>query len=124
MHGLHAAQPDRASPGMVFGIQLCVPSAAQVLSLDAAALEVAALEVRHAEHLRRVEVTGDERERLVAGRDRSLEAAGLLVRERTGGESVQRPGNCGRPRADRTVALLVAPAAAAGARRVAGRGRR
>ena len=87
-------------------------------------LEVAALEVRHAEHVRRVEVPGSERERLGVACDRRLETTRLLVREGTGEDAVQRAGYRGRPRADRAVALLVALPAAAGTRRVAGRGRR
>jgi hypothetical protein len=88
------------------------------------ALEVAALEVCHAEHVRRVEVAGGERERLVVARDRPLEAARLLVRERAGEDAVELSGNRGRPRIDGPVALLVALPAAAGTRRVAGCGRR
>ena len=85
---------------------------------------IATLEVRHAEHVRRVEVPGGEGERLGIACDRLLETARLLVREGTGEDAVQRAGYRGRPRADRAVALLVAPPAAAGTRRVAGRGRR
>ena len=82
--------------------------------------ELAALEVRDPQHVKRVEVRRYQRQCLLVSRDGGLESRSLL----RGKRFLQDPRELVFRHGERTVAVLVAAPAAAGARGIARRGGR